>query len=91
MKKLYIRILVQEGEREHTHHCLAQTEQDDIQAFADMYAKTFWGNEEDEEVTKIGDYWESNGGEIGIMYETVKVLTEEEWTILDNILYGAHD
>lgn len=42
MNYLYIRLIVREGEREHTHHCLETTERNDFGAVAEGCVKTFW-------------------------------------------------
>lgn len=90
MNYLYIRLIVREGEREHTHHCLETTESSDFGAIAEGYVKTFWCDEEDIAwitVTPARTEYYAHGGEIALYLEKYEVLTKEKYDELFKLLY----
>jgi hypothetical protein len=82
LKYLYIRLVVREGEREHTHHCLHTTRAENIEFAVTLYTARFWGYSE-----RVGDYWFAHGCEISISLETYKELSQEEHEMLHKLLY----
>lgn len=86
-KKLYIRLEVMEGEREHTHHCLHQVDADiDNETAAHEYASDFWGEPLDDEPDENG-WFMQQGGEIAVRWTAVRELTEQEYKFLNEIFY----
>ena len=81
-KYLYIRLKVQEGEREHIHHCLHITKCNNINFAGDWYAAHFWG-----ESTRDNDTWYACNNEIAISLKEVKELSKKEFEFLDNLIY----
>ena len=81
MKYLYVRILVRDGEREHTHHCLLVTNCNSLWFAAQRYVSQFWGfgNRED-------DFWWFNY-EITARLEDYKELTKKEYELMNRIMY----
>lgn len=92
---LYIRLNIRDGEREHTHHCLTQTDESDLKKAAEEYAKTFWCNEDDYEGEEGngGSSWEDNGsyymhgGEICVQLKNWRKITKEEFHKLGDFFY----
>ena len=83
MKKLYIELTVQDGERKHTHRVLTQTTCEDTNFAAQWYAAHFWGESKRED-----DWWSSWGGEIAIRLVKVVELSETEYEILNKVFYA---
>lgn len=84
-RRLYVRLEIQEGEREHTHHCLFTTDiQDDEQA-GRAYAESYW----DEDGNWDEDWYSAFFGEMAIRVEKVQEITEDEFVFLEKTLYSA--
>lgn len=83
MKYLYIRLTVQDGEREHTHHCIHTTNAKNIEFAAERYAASFWGKSTHD---KDG-YWSAWGGEIMIKLRNVERLTKKQYNFLNSLFY----
>lgn len=84
-RRLYVRLEIQEGEREHTHHCLFTTDiQDDEQA-GKAYAESYW----DEGGNWDEDRYSAFFGEMAIRVEKVQEITEDEFVFLEETLYSA--
>ena len=81
MKYLFIELLVQDGERSHTHKILHTTTGNDIKFAAERYASTYWG---------YGSYEHGIGwwfdGEIVVKVNNVIELTKEEFECLDRFI-----
>lgn len=82
-KYLYIRLEIQDGDREHTHHVLTETTEDNLEEVVQEYSRTYWGEGECVE----DDVWMFNGGEFAIELYTWKELTKEEYELIFNTLY----
>lgn len=88
-KKLYIRLEVMEGEREHTHHCLHEVDREvDNETAAREYASDFWGEPLDDEPDENG-WFMQHCGEIAVRYTAVRELMEWEYHFLQELFYGG--
>ena len=83
MKYLYIRLEVQDGEREHTHHCLHITKAENIIFAAERYAASFWGKSTHDEDGK----WHTEGDQMIIEYKKVEELTKKQYNFLNSLFY----
>ena len=81
MKYLYVRIGVQDGEREHTHHTLLVTNCVSLWFAAMRYVSQFWGDGE-----RDGDLWWFQH-EITAKMETFTELTKEEYDLMYKTMY----
>lgn len=98
IKHLYLRLIVQDGEREHTHHCIHVTKCKDIKFSALWYTAHYWGIGEHEhsylknypivsQLTKEPVWWFDN--EITVRLESYKEITEIEYQFLNKLFYGG--
>ena len=78
---LYIRLDVQDGEREHTHHVLHTTTAENLAFAAQRYASTFWGKG----VSDRGVWWFD--GEFTVKLDTYKELTQQQYDYLLDLMY----
>ena len=84
-KHLYIRLKVQDGMREHTHHCLTTTKCESPEFAVNWYAAHFWGHgvmyrDHAKEVYYMFD------SELAVEVQTWKVLTPMEFRTLNDII-----
>ena len=81
--RLYIRIKVQSGNREHTHHCLHESNCKSSVFAVMWYASHFWGHGvlDKEE----GHWWFDD--EIIVEVETYKVLSKTDYELMHNLMY----
>jgi len=79
MKYLYIRIQIQDGAREHTHHCLHTTNCQNLDFAVEWYVAHFWGQGKRDD-----DLWWFDD-EITARFENWKELTKEEYYYLNNL------
>ena len=87
-KHLYIRLTVQDGVREHTHHCVTSTRCENLEFAVQWYAAHFWGDTSDLfRENKDSWYYSFDGGEISVTVETWKELTTEEANMLNQLMY----
>ena len=84
IKYLYIRLLIKEGDREHTHHCLYVSKLS-LKDAAKKFAANYWGESEWDEKNQC---WYACGGDIAISISKVEELTEREYTFLKNVLFS---
>ncbi len=75
-KHLFIKLQVQDGERQHDHMVLHTTNANNIEFAAQRYVSTFWGDGERE-----GDFWWFDG-EITARLDKVVEITEKEYNRL---------
>jgi hypothetical protein len=91
MKRIYIRIVVLDGEREHTHHVLESTNCESVEFAVNWYLLHFWGFGTIEKRTYVSggikEYFVWFDGEITAKVETYKELTEEEYQTMIRIMY----
>ena len=80
---LFISLTVREGEREHNHKVLFETQEDNIDRAVYNYLSNFWGESIEEEP---GVYYAING-EIAIYLNKYVVLTQEKYEELHNLFY----
>jgi hypothetical protein len=80
-KHLFIRLQVQDGERQHDHKVLHNTKANNIEFAAQRYVSTFWGKGERED-----DFWWFDG-EITARLEKVVEITEKEYNRLYALFY----
>jgi len=84
IKHLYIRLIVREGEYEHTHHCLYLTMAENINFAAELYAARFWGPS-----YRDGYRWMAQGGCMAIRVDRVLEISEEKYLELHSLFYGC--
>ncbi len=72
-KHLFIRLQVQDGERQHDHKVLHTTNATNIEFAAQRYVSTFWGQGERED-----DFWWFDN-EITARLEKVVQITKKEY------------
>lgn len=84
MRHLYLNIIVQEGEFEHTHKVLISTKCENLNFAINYYIAHFWGHGElDRTVTKYWWWWD--GVHCGRVESWVEV-PEEDYEILKKYL-----
>ena len=79
---LYIRIIVGDGGREHTHHCLIETKCEDVTFAVRWYLAHYWGHAQYSREDRV--FWVED--EITLDCETFTELTYNEYKYLTNIL-----
>lgn len=82
VKYVYVRLDVQDGEREHTHHCLLITKCENLHFAVQRYASTYWG-----EGSRDRDCWYFDDGSVAVSVYTYKELTAEEYNTMFDIMY----
>ena len=88
-RHLYIQLAVQDGSREHTHHCVTSTLCKDIRFAVAWYASHFWGEGELERHDNNFFWWFD--GEITVKIEDYKELTSHEANLLNELFYYPHN
>ena len=83
MKKLFIVLLVQDGENRHTHRVLSTCKDNqNVQEAAQKYAKSYYGKGERDE---FSDFYYFNAGSTAVKVENVRELTEFEYQLMSDI------
>lgn len=91
MKNLYIRINIRDGEREHVHHVLHQTNCESLEFAVEWYVAHYWGiGENDRGRTNFigqrqGNFWWFDN-EITAEVSAWKELNDEEYELLNQIM-----
>ena len=85
MKRLFITLDVQDGERKHTHRVLHTTPGENIEFAAQRYVASFWGY--GERYNKEDNYFWVDG-EITLKLSNVVELSEYEYKLMSRIFSG---
>ncbi len=90
MKKtrhLYIQLLVQDGQLEHTHHCVTSTQCKDLNFAVIWYATHFWGEGEMDKTYNV--YRFDNETEVSVYkYEEIN---PDQANLLNRLFYHPHN
>ena len=78
MKKIIIKLAIQNGEYRHTVHCLHTTSAKSIGLAAQRFAAGYYGGE----AIRDGEWWSFYCGEIAIKVENVHEIEEKDVDIL---------
>jgi hypothetical protein len=83
MKKLFIVLLVQDGENRHTHRVLSTCKDNqNVQDAAQKYAKSYYGKGEQDE---FSNWFNFNAGSIAVKVENVRELSDFEYQLMSDI------
>jgi hypothetical protein len=82
MKYVYVRLTVQDGERQYTQHATVFTYGDNLWLAAIRYVATYFGQPD----WRDSESWFFQGGEVATRMSTYEELTKEEFDLLNRIL-----
>ena len=82
-KHLFIELTVRDGEREHTHRVLHTTKAENIEFAVQRYVAGYWGFPD----YRDGKSWYAHGSEIAITLDRYKVLTPEQYEVMNEVFY----
>lgn len=97
MKRLFIQLKIQDGEREHNHRVTTVTNCKNINFAAAWYAAHYWGQTSsmdrsqcsymvDDKIVKGFDpIFYQHGGEIAVTVEKVELLTKKQFDLLNKL------
>ena len=83
MKKLFIVLLIQDGENRHTHRVLHTCDdKQNVQEAAQLYAKEYYGEGEQDE---FSNWFNFDAGSLAVKVENVRELSDYEYQLLSDI------